>query len=286
MSPVFAKDVLEGKVAFVAGGTRGFNLGMARCFAEHGAKVAVMSRNEERTAQAAQSIIDATGGEALGLAGDVRDYDRLAEIMAEVAETFGGLDIVVAAQAGNFYAPAVGMSANGFKTVVDIDLNGTFNVFRASFEHLRRPGASLMAITAPEGSRPLPFQSHVCSAKAGLNMLCRCLAVEWGPAGVRVNAISPGPIEGSWGMDNVIATSPEMKDQITKAVPLKRWGTSEDVEQAALFLASSASSYITGAILDVDGGVVLASPGGGEVDAVQGFKKDPRVKGPGRGRER
>src|SRR6185295_16943320 len=102
--------------------------------------------------------------------------------------------------AGNFVAPALGMSANGFKTVVDIDLMGTFHVFRASFAFLRRPGASLIAITAPQAVRPSMFQAHVCSAKAGINMLTKCLAMEWGPAGVRVNAISPGPIADTEGM--------------------------------------------------------------------------------------
>ena len=86
------------------------------------------------------------------------------------------------------------MSANGFKTVVDIDLIGTFNVLRASFEFLRRPGASLISITAGQATRASMFQAHVCAAKAGINMLTQCLALEWGPAGVRVNAISPGPI--------------------------------------------------------------------------------------------
>ena len=116
--------------------------------------------------------------------------DRVAETMKEAAETFGGLDIVIAGQAGNFYAPVLGMSASAFKSVIDIDLQGTFNLYRASFEYLRTPGASLIAITAPEAVKPLPFQSHVCAAKAAVNMLTKCLAIEWGPVGIRVNGIS------------------------------------------------------------------------------------------------
>lgn len=282
MAKVFAENVLKGKVAYVAGGTRGFNLGIAKRFAEQGAKVTVMSRNEERTAGAAQEIAD-MGAEALGLAGDARDYDRVAETMAITAEKFGGLDIVVAGQAGNFYAPAIGMSSNAYKSVIDIDLVGTFNVFRASFDHLTKPGSSLMAITAPEAVRPLAFQSHVCAAKAGVNMLVKCLAIEWGPAGVRVNGISPGPIENSWGMDNVIATNPGLREKIRRAVPLKRWGTHEDVMDAALYLASEASSYVNGTILDVDGGVTIASPDPNETDAIDDFKSDERIKGPGKG---
>lgn len=278
---VFGTNILAGKVAYVAGGTRGFNLAIAKRYAEHGAKVVVMSRDEERCASAAKEIREA-GGEALGLPADVRDYDRVAETMKETAETFGGLDIVIAGQAGNFYAPALGMSASAFKSVVDIDLQGTFNLYRASFEHLRKPGASLIAITAPEAVKPLPFQSHVCSAKAAVNMLTKCLAIEWGPAGVRVNGISPGPIEDTWGMDNVIATMPGIKDRITASTPLRRWGTHADIADAALFLASAASSYVTGTILDVDGGITINSAGSEERDAID-FEDDPRVKGPGKG---
>lgn len=277
----FGTEILKGKVAYVAGGTRGFNLAIAKRYAEHGAKVVVMSRDEARCASAAEEIRE-TGGEALGLPADVRDYDRIAETMQETADAFGEIDIVVAGQAGNFYAPALGMSANAFKSVVDIDLLGTFNLYRASFEHLRKPGASLIAITAPEAVKPLPFQSHVCAAKAGINMLTKVLAIEWGPAGVRVNGISPGPIENSFGMDKVIATKPGIKERITEGVPLRRWGTHDDIADAALFLVSDAGSYINGTVLDVDGGVTIKSTGPEDGDAVN-FADHPRVKGAGRG---
>lgn len=278
---VFGTNILEGKVAYVAGGTRGFNLAIAKLYSAQGAKVAVMSRDEDRCASAAKEINEA-GGEAIGLPADARDYDRVAETMKETAETFGGLDIVIAGQAGNFYAPALGMTSSAFQSVVDIDLMGTFNLYRASFEHLRTPGASLIAITAPEAVKPLPFQSHVCASKAAVNMLTKCLAIEWGPAGVRVNGISPGPIEDTWGMDNVIATMPGVKERITASTPLRRWGTHQDIADAALFLASDASSYVTGTILDVDGGITINSAGSEERDAID-FKDDPRVKGPGKG---
>jgi NAD(P)-dependent dehydrogenase (short-subunit alcohol dehydrogenase family) len=273
MSARFGDRILSGKVAYVAGGTRGLNLGIARRFAAHGAKVVVMSRNEERV-KAASDELRQLGGEVLGFSADARDYAGVEATMTQAAETFGGLDIVVAGQAGNFYAPALGMSANGFRTIVDIDLNGSFNVFRAAYTFLRRPGASLIAITAPEAVRPLHFQAHVCAAKAGLNMLIKCLALEWGPSGVRVNGLSPGPIEGSWGMDNVATPNQSMKEQIARAMPLSRWGSADEVADGALFLASDASSYVTGTILDVDGGAAILSPESGHVD----LANDPRIK--------
>lgn len=253
---LFGEQVLAGKVAFISGGTRGMNLAVAKRFAAHGAKVAVMSRDPERCARAAAEL----GPGCLGLPGDARDDERVQAVVREVAETLGPLDIVVAGQAGNFYAPATGISSKGFRTVVEIDLIGTFNVFRAAYNQLNKPGASLIAITAPEAERAMHYQAHVCAAKAGVNMLCRCLALEWGPAGVRVNGISPGPIEGSWGMMNVASPTEELREKIRRAMPLRRWGTEGDIADAALFLASNASAYITGTVLDVDGGALIASP--------------------------
>jgi len=272
MSSVFSSNILAGKVAYVAGGTRGMNLAIAKRYASQGASVVVMSRDPQRVSDATKEIAE-LGGEARGFVADVRDYDRVAETMQETAEAFGGIDIVVAGQAGNFYAPATGMSSKGFRTIIDIDLIGTFNVFRACHEFVNKPGASLIAISAPEAVKPLHFQSHVCAAKAGVNMLCKCLALEWGPQGIRVNAISPGPIEGSWGMDNVASPTQEIRDKITRALPLRRWGTVDDIANTALFLASDAAAYITGTIVDTDGGVLVASPES-DADAIG----DPRIK--------
>ncbi len=277
MSGTFQPGLLKDKVAYVAGGTRGMNLAVAKRWAEFGCKVAVMSRNPERCA-AAEATLKEVGPDAMGIPCDARDYDAVADSLQKTADAFGKIDFVVAGQAGNFYAPVTGMSAKGFRTVVDIDLTGTFNVFKASFDHLVMPGASLIAITAPEAVQALHFQAHVCAAKAGVNQLIRVLAQEWGPAGVRVNGISPGPIEGSWGMSNVASPNEQIVEMIRRAIPLKRWGRESDIADAALFLASPASSYVNGTILDVDGGVTIASPEMSRFNSIEDLHNDPRVK--------
>ena len=143
--------------------------------------------------------------------------------------------------------------ANGFKTVVDIDLIGTFNVLRASFEFLRRPGASLISITAGQAERASLFQAHVCAAKAGINMLTKCLALEWGPGGVRVNAISPGPIAETEGMARLAPTE-EAEARVNGRNPLRRYGTKDEIADMAIFLSTDKAAYVNGAIIPVDGG--------------------------------
>ena len=257
MPETFQPDLLTGKVAFVAGASSGINLRIAQRYAAAGAKVMVISRSEEKIAAAAASI----GGDAIGMACDVRDYAKVAEAFTRCRDTFGEIDIVLSGAAGNFLAPALGMSANAFKTVIDIDLLGTFNVLHASYQHLRKPGASLVSITAGQAVRPMLYQIHACAAKAGVNQVTKCLAMEWGPAGVRVNAVSPGPIGDTEGMAR-LAPSAEYIEASKGRIPLRDWGTKDDIADACLWLASDAARYVTGAIINVDGGSELGDAGG------------------------
>jgi len=243
---------LAGKTAFVAGGSSGINLGIAKRFAAAGANVVLISRSPEKIEAAAKEV-STFGKPAIGIAADVRDYAAVEAALKRTFDEHGPIDIVLSGAAGNFVAPALGMSANGFKTVVDIDLIGTFNVLRASFEFLRRPGASLISITAGQAERASLFQAHVCAAKAGINMLTKCLALEWGPAGVRVNAISPGPIADTEGMAR-LATSPEAEERVKSRNPMRRYGTKDEIADMALFLSSDQAAYVNGAIVPVDGG--------------------------------
>jgi NAD(P)-dependent dehydrogenase (short-subunit alcohol dehydrogenase family) len=160
---------------------------------------------------------------------------------------------VISGAAGNFTAPARGMSAKGFRAVVDIDLNGTFNVFRACYDLLNRPGASLIAITANQAVNATMMQAHACAAKAGINQLLRVLAMEWGPHGVRVNGISPGPIRGTEGMARLAPTDEAAAERAAR-IPMRRFGEAKEVADSAVFLCTDAASYITGTILNCDGG--------------------------------
>jgi len=261
MIETFQSDILAGQVAYVAGGSEGINFGIAQRLSDFGASVAIVSRTPEKVEQAAKTIDD-SGGTAIGIAADVRDYDAIAASIEQTVEKLGKLDIVISGAAGNFVAPAHKISSNGFKTVMDIDLLGTFNVFRAAVEHVGENGASMIAISAPQSSNPHPNQAHVCAAKAGVDILTKSLALEWGQRGIRVNAIVPGPIDGTVGMEKLTPT-PEARQALENALPLKRYGTKQEVGDLALFLCSDAARYITGAIVPCDGGILLiGSPSG------------------------
>jgi NAD(P)-dependent dehydrogenase (short-subunit alcohol dehydrogenase family) len=241
-----------GTSVFVAGGTSGINLGIAKAFADAGARMGVGSRRQEKV-DAAVAALGSAAGPALGYAFDVRDHDAVARAVSAFAAEAGPIDVLVSGAAGNFPAPANEISANGFKSVVDIDLMGTWHVMKAAYPHMRRPGGSLINISAPQAAIPMALQVHVCAAKAGVDMVTRCLAIEWGKEGLRVNGVVPGPIDRTEGMAR-LAPDEAARSRVTASVPLKRLGQPEDVAAACLFLGSEAASYVNGAILPADGG--------------------------------
>ena len=244
-----------GRAALVAGGSSGINLGIAQRLGELGAKVAILSRRLEAI-EAAAGRLRALGITVMPFAADVRDAALMESVATQAASAFGPLDIVVSGAAGNFFAPAEEMSPNAFRTVVEIDLLGTFNVLRGAFPHLRKPGASLINITAPQAQRPMRGQAHACAAKAGIDMLTKCLALEWGANGIRVNAVSPGPIAGTEGLARM-AVNDTLTRRIGEALPLRRLGAASEVADAVAFLCGEGAAFITGTILDCDGGMRL-----------------------------
>lgn len=255
MSSIFQAGLLRGKVAVVTGGGSGINLGIARHLAEHGAKLAIIGRSQEKLENACAELRHA-GGTVKGISADVRDYAALDAAMQRIASELGGVDVLVCGAAGNFPARAEELSANGFKAVVDIDVLGTFNTCRAAFAHLNKPGASIINISAPQSFVPMALQAHVCAAKAGVDMITRTLAIEWGPYGVRVNSIVPGPTEDTEGMKR-LAAAPGVAERLEGEVPLRRYGTKDELAALALFLCSPAAAYIHGAVIPCDGGMSL-----------------------------
>jgi NAD(P)-dependent dehydrogenase (short-subunit alcohol dehydrogenase family) len=258
MPSVFAPDLLRGQAAFVTGGGSGIGAGIEKMLGRQGAKVALLGRKQDKLDKVAAEI-RAAGGEALPVSADVRDYAALEAAIEEAASTFGRLDVLVNSAAGNFLAPAATLSANGFKAVIDIDLCGTFNASRAAFAHLAKTKGCIVSITATQAAVPTPLQCHAGAAKAGIEKLTRDLALEWARSGVRVNAVAPGPVEGTEGMARL--APPDPSNSLHKRVPLGRFASIDEVTEAVLFLVSPAGAYVTGATLLMDGGTSLMGGG-------------------------
>jgi peroxisomal 2,4-dienoyl-CoA reductase len=248
--------LLKGRVALVTGGGTGICRGLALAFAEAGADVAITSRKREHLEPTVEELRQ-KGVRALSVASDVREPAAVDAAIAKTAQELGGIDILVNGAAGNFVCLAENLSPNGFGTVVDIDLKGTFNVSRAAFPHLKARRGTVLNISATLQLLGTVGQSHASAAKAGIDALTRTLAAEWGPHGIRVNGLAPGPVEGTEGVKRLV--SPDARAKIKETCPLGRMATIEEVANAALFLCSDASAFVTGVILVVDGGLWLRS---------------------------
>ena len=258
----------SGNRVLVFGGTSGINLGIARCFASAGANVSVASRSQEKV-DAAVAELSGLGSESMGFALDVRDLDAVKAALEMHATDGGEIDVLVSGAAGNFPAFATGMSANAFKSVVDIDLLGSFHVLQSAFPYLKKPGASVINISAPQAFLAMPMQSHVCAAKAGVDMLTKTLALEWGAVGIRVNSIAPGPIADTEGMRRLAPTE-KILELTKRSVPLQRLGSTNDIGTAAMFLSSDGGAYISGVVLPVDGGWSVAGASAAALAMSQG----------------
>ncbi|HKC24000.1 MAG TPA: SDR family oxidoreductase [Thermoanaerobaculia bacterium] len=242
---------LSGRVALVTGGGTGICRGIALAFAREGAAVAVTSRKSEPLEKTAGEI-EALGARALAVAADVRDPQAVGHAVEETVARLGGLDILVNGAAGNFLCKAEDLSSNGFGTVVDIDLKGTFHACRSAFPHLSKKGGVILSISATLHYGATPMQLHVSAAKAGIDALTRNLAAEWGVHGIRVVGIAPGAIEDTEGVRRLLVGA--ARERAIGKNPLKRLGTIDDIARAALFLCSDEASYVSGVTLPVDGG--------------------------------
>ncbi|HET7189428.1 MAG TPA: SDR family oxidoreductase [Gemmatimonadaceae bacterium] len=267
---VFRPGLFDGQVALVTGGGSGIGRGIADTLATLGAHVVLASRKQERV-DAAAAEIRAAGGKASGVAVDVREPERVQQIVAAIKAEHGRLDLLVNNAAGNFYAPSESLSANAWKSVIEIDLHGTFFCSQAVLPVMREQGGgAIVNISMTLHYRGWPLMAHATAAKAGIDALTRTLALEWARDRVRVNAIAPGPIptEGvrkaftppptADGVPDVFAVEKAMDSYAKKAIPLQRWGAPADIGSMVAYLASPAGGWITGAIMVVDGGEWLA----------------------------
>lgn len=253
-SYMYKNDTLNGRVALITGGGSGIGLEIATAYARLGASVMLAGRNEERVQAAADDIVR-EGGKAAACKTDVRNYDEVKQAVEATVAQFGSLDILVNNAAGNFVCPTAELSPNGFKTVIDIDLNGTFHCCQAAYPHLKASahGGSIISIITMLGVTGWPGAAHAASAKGGILSLSRTLAVEWGGDGIRVNTISPGPIGDTEGVRRMYIEGGN-GDLEAKKTALGRFGLKVDIANAAVYLASDLASYVTGDNLVVDGG--------------------------------
>jgi NAD(P)-dependent dehydrogenase (short-subunit alcohol dehydrogenase family) len=248
----FREDLLEGSVAFVTGGATGIGKEICRTFGAHGARIAIASRNHERLEATARELRDEGIDMHVGVC-DVRDASAVQQVVTQIIEHYGRLDIVVNNAAGNFPAPMTNISPNGFKAVVDIDLLGTYNVSRAGFDAwLRAHGGNIVNISAPFELRGVSLQAHVAAAKAGVDSLTRTCAVEWGPYGIRVNAIAPGAIGATEGMRRFAEVVPSTEES-RPTNPVGLLGHGSDIAYLALFLCSPVARFVSGQVIAVDG---------------------------------
>lgn len=255
----FRDDAVRGRVALVTGGGSGIGFGISKTLGLHGAKVVVMGRRQAFLDDAVLKLAE-LGVDAVAVAGDVRKEEDARRAVAVAVERFGKLDTLVNCAAGNFLALAEEMSLNAFRTVLEIDTMGVFNMCTAAFQALKAAGnGSIINISATLHYGATWYQTHATAAKSAIDSLTRQLALEWGTHDIRVNGIAPGPIADTPGMTK-LSGSPDAMQRLVDCVPLGRAGSTVDIGLTAVFLCSTAASYMSGDTLVVDGAAWLWSP--------------------------
>ncbi|GAE25136.1 glucose 1-dehydrogenase [Halalkalibacter wakoensis JCM 9140] len=250
---------MKGKIVIVTGGSNGMGKAMAKRFAEKGAYVTISGRNQEKLEQARREI-ETFDGQVLPFVMDVRDIQQVDQMVTETIEKFGGIDYLVNNAAGNFLVPAEQLTVNGWNSVIDIVLNGTWYCTQAVAKHWieEKKIGSIINMVATYAWTAGPGVVHSASAKAGVLAMTRTLAVEWGSKyGIRVNAIAPGPIEDTGGTEKLILNE-NMHRNLINSIPAKRFGTVDEVAGVAEFLFLEEAKYINGDCITLDGGQWLS----------------------------
>ncbi len=250
---VFDSFHLDGRVALVTGGSKGLGRGMAQALGEAGAEIAICSRNGDEAASVAKELTDATSRRALGVECDVTDPKSVRRLADQCLDTFGKVDILVNNAGINIRKPTTDLTVDDWDSVVDITVKGSFLCSQAFMPGMmeRRWGrivmlGSIMSFVAISGRSPY------AAAKAGVLGLTKALALEGAPHGVTVNCLCPGPFETP--MNRVLMTDPVAYQAFLAKIPIGRWGQPEELGPAIVYLCSSASAFMTGASLTIDGG--------------------------------
>jgi len=261
---MFDTKILKERSVLVTGGGSGLGLAMAKKFAAHGAKVTIAGRTLDRLERAAREIAEGAreGGEVDLLPADVRQPDEVENLVAHAVERFGKVDSLVNNAAGNFLVTSEDLTPNGFDAVVGTVLHGSVFCTLAVGRHLlaRKAPGSIVSVVTTYAWTGTGFALPSACAKAGVLAMTRSLAVEWGHAGIRLNAIAPGPIptEGAWAR---LMAFPEAEKNTLERIPLGRFGTPEELANLATFLLSDLCPYQTGDCITMDGGEWLAGAG-------------------------
>ncbi|KDN49207.1 NAD(P)-binding protein [Tilletiaria anomala UBC 951] len=250
---IFKNDIFKGKVAFVTGGGSGICQTMTLNLMQHGCSAAIVGRKADRLQASADWLQKQAGNgtKCIATPADVRTPTDLNEAVRKTVEAFGRIDFVICGAAGNFLAPMDGLSENAFRTVIEIDLLGTYNTFKATIDELKKSHGAYIHISATLHYNGLPWQAAASAAKAGIDALNQSIAVEYGPFGVRSNVIAPGLIADTEGADRLTPKGAE--DFMSMRIPLQRSGQKGDIGNMAIFLFSDAASYISGSRFIVDG---------------------------------
>lgn len=253
---VFASDLFDGKVALVTGGGTGIGKAVALGFADHGADVAIASRDMDHLRPVAEAI-ETRGVEACATTVDVRDRDRVDEMTETVLDHLGRIDVLVNNAGANFLSPAESLSANGWRSVVGTILDGTaYCTFSVGEHMLDRPGTGvIVSMGATNSEAGAPYHAHSGAGKAGVHNLMQTVASEWADRGIRANTVAPGIVETEGLAD---AMGGELPEELLVDIPADRFGTPADCVSMTLFLASPAANYVTGGYFLVDGGLLLA----------------------------
>ncbi|PJR03048.1 short-chain dehydrogenase [Avrilella dinanensis] len=257
-------NALEDKVIIVTGGGSGLGKAMTTYFLELGAKVAITSRDLEKLKNTADELTAQTGGTCLPIACDVRHYDQVENMLNEVLNQFGKVDILVNNAAGNFISPTERLSANAFDTIIDIVLKGSKNCTLALGKHWIDKGKknkSVLNIVTTYAWTGSGYVVPSAMAKAGVLAMTRSLAVEWAKYGIRMNAVAPGPFPTKGAWDRLLPGDLQEKFDFSKKVPLKRVGEHQELANLAAYLVSDFSAYINGEVITMDGGEWLQGAG-------------------------